>query len=139
MALIGATNQQRVKILEEVNETNANKLDENKNIIKQWLEMQPHLPKNYGKFFRNKSEILYVENSFVFRTPIARERNRFSIAVESKLYNLFRAQIIPVMLITRKLILRYRDVMRVIPFFFWINCRLEEVWKTGRGANRKQD
>lgn len=51
MALMGPTNQQKNKILEELNETNPNKLEENKAIIQQWLKSQPHLPKNYGKSF----------------------------------------------------------------------------------------
>lgn len=48
MALIGPTNQQKIKIFEEVNETNPNKLEDNKVIIQKWLSLQPHLPKNYG-------------------------------------------------------------------------------------------
>ena len=50
MALIGATNQQKIKILQELNETHPNKCEENKEVIQQWMKMQPHLPKNYGKF-----------------------------------------------------------------------------------------
>ncbi|KAK7604816.1 hypothetical protein V9T40_006002 [Parthenolecanium corni] len=49
MALMGPTNQQKNKILEELNETNPNKLEENKAIIQQWLKSQPHLPKNYDE------------------------------------------------------------------------------------------
>lgn len=49
MALMGPTNQQKNQILEEINETNPNKLEENKAIIKQWLNSQPHLPKNYDE------------------------------------------------------------------------------------------
>ncbi|XKL64999.1 hypothetical protein PGB90_005085 [Kerria lacca] len=49
MALLGPTNQQKILIFEEINETNPNKLEQNKAIIQQWMVLQPHLPKNYGK------------------------------------------------------------------------------------------
>lgn len=49
MALIGANNQQRLKIFEEINETHPNKCEEVKNVIKQWIKSQPHLPKNYDE------------------------------------------------------------------------------------------
>lgn len=67
MALMGPTNQQKNKILEEINETNPNKLEENKAIIKQWLNSQPHLPKNYGElfshlFFINKKPVWHKKS-----------------------------------------------------------------------------
>ncbi|XP_065201197.1 alpha-tocopherol transfer protein-like [Planococcus citri] len=49
MALIGATNQQKTKIYEEINETHSNKLEDNKAIVQKWLSSQPHLPKNYDE------------------------------------------------------------------------------------------
>ena len=59
MALIGATNQQKIKILEEINETHSNKCEENKEAIEQWMKTQLHLPKNYGKLNRLRIPFTY--------------------------------------------------------------------------------
>lgn len=53
MALIGATNQQKISIFEEINESAPNKCQENKESIKQWMATQPHLPKNYDERILN--------------------------------------------------------------------------------------
>lgn len=49
MALIGANNQQKKNIFEEINETSPNKLEDNKAIIEKWIRSQPHMPKNYDE------------------------------------------------------------------------------------------
>lgn len=49
MALLGPDDNQMKLITKEINETDEKRIEQNTQLIKEWLNCQPHLPRNYGK------------------------------------------------------------------------------------------